>query len=113
MFKLIEQAHAAPVTQPSGNWNFLTPTFSFPDNITATDLMNSIITWIGLAATLIAVLYLIWNGIQYITAGGDEEKQTVAKRGITGSVIGIIVILLAYVIVRVVTNTISPYNTGM
>lgn len=87
-------------------WKFLEPKTDFSDFSVGT-WINNIITWIGLAATVIAVVYLIWNGIQYITAAGDEEKQATAKRGITGSVIGIVVILLSYVIVRVIANTIK------
>ena len=90
----------------SDKWNFLEPKTDF-SNFGVETWINNIISWIGIAATFIAVVYLIWNGIQYITAAGDEEKQTIAKRGITGSVIGIIVIILSYVIVRVIANTIK------
>ena len=94
-------------------WDFLVPTTKFDANDIPM-LFNSIVSWVAMVATFIAVIYLIWNGIQYITAAGDEEKQGAAKRGITGSVIGIIVIILAYTIVHVVFNTLSKgaVNTG-
>jgi len=52
-----------------------------------------------LAGTL-AIGYLIWSGIQYITAGGSPDKTKAARAGIVNAVIGIIIITAAYAIVR-------------
>lgn len=69
-------------------------------------LANGIINTITLIAGILAVIYLIWMGIQYITAGGDAEKAGVAKQGIINAVIGIIIIVLAYGIAKYVANVI-------
>lgn len=58
-------------------------------------------------AGLIAVLFLIIGGFRYITAGGNEEASSSAKKIILNAVIGIIVIILSFVVVRVVSNTLT------
>lgn len=55
-------------------------------------------------AGLIAVLFLIIGGFRYITAAGNEEAGESAKKIITNSIIGVVVIILSFVIVRVISN---------
>ncbi len=61
-------------------------------------LVDNIITLILYAAGALAVIYLLYSGILYITAGGDDTKATKARTGIVNAVIGIIIIILAFVI---------------
>ncbi len=72
--------------QPSGNFNIV----SFFLN-----LFNLVI----LLAAIIAILYLVWAGIQYITASTDEEKAKKARTAIYNAIIGIVVIILSYSII--------------
>jgi hypothetical protein len=58
-------------------------------------------------AGLIAVLFLIIGGFRYITAGGNEDAAGDAKKIITNAILGIIVIILSFVVVRVVSNTLA------
>lgn len=61
---------------------------------------------LGLAG-LIAVLFLIIGGFRYITAGGNSDGAENGKKTILNAVIGIIVIILSFVVVRVVSNTLT------
>ena len=47
----------------------------------------------------LAVIYLIYGGVLYITAGGDAEKATKGRTALINAVIGIVIVLLALVIV--------------
>jgi len=47
----------------------------------------------------IALLYLIYGGMRYVTAGDDLDRLDAAKRTIKYSVIGLVITLLAYAIV--------------
>ncbi len=49
---------------------------------------------------LIAIFIIILNGFRYITSRGNEEQAEQAKQGLQYAVIGIMIIILAYVIVR-------------
>jgi hypothetical protein len=77
---------------------------------TETSLTGFILRVINIAlalAGLIAVLFLIIGGFRYITAGGNSEASESAKKIILNAVIGIIVVILSFVVVRVVSNTLT------
>ncbi len=57
--------------------------------------------------TLLAVAFLIYGGVLYITAGGDETKLKKAQTTVTYTLIGLIVAFLAGVIVRFVLKEIG------
>lgn len=46
----------------------------------------------------IALVFLIWGGVQFITAGGDSGKVDNARKTILNAVIGIIIVILSLVI---------------
>lgn len=52
----------------------------------------------GLAA-IVALIFLIMGGYNYMTSGGDPEAQDAAKSAITNAIIGLVIILLSYTIV--------------
>ncbi len=60
------------------------------------ELIGNILNGVYIIAGALAVIFLIYSGIQYITAGGDSAKATSARTGIVNAIIGIIVILLAF-----------------
>lgn len=63
------------------------------------DIINGITEWLlGIAAGL-AILYLVWGGIYYVTASGDEGQIEDAKRIIKYALIGLFVIGISYSIV--------------
>ena len=63
-------------------------------------LVANLTGWILAIVGLVAFFYLIVSGFNYITAGGDAAKAGLARTGIINAIIGVIVVLLAYVIVR-------------
>lgn len=68
------------------------------DNLDLMELVTKIINFILYAVGVIAVVYLIYGGIQYVTAGGDAEKATKGRTTITNAIIGIIIIMASLVI---------------
>lgn len=67
----------------------------------------ALLDWVLVVAGIIAVFYLIYGGILYITAGGDAEKATKGRTAVINAIIGIAVILLALAIVQWVNTLIS------
>ena len=80
---------------PSGSSDF-----SSGSNTNITNVANTIINIVLLISGILAVFYLIWSGIQYITSAGSADKAKTARAGIINAVIGIIVIVAAFFIVR-------------
>lgn len=80
--------------------------FSFEDTQVSdpqtffTKTVNNVLTWVLAVIFLIAFIYLIINGVKYITAGGDAAKATEARNGVLNAIIGIVIVLIAFVILR-------------
>lgn len=82
-----------------------------PDSPDIKTILNDIIGWVLLLVGGIAVLFLVWGGIQYVTSAGNKDKAEQAKKTITYAVVGLIIIVLAEVIVNIATGL--PTNVGI
>lgn len=71
---------------------------------TFSSLIGNVLVWVMAIVGLIAFIYLIMQGVKYITSGGDAAKATEARNGIINAIIGIVVVVLAYVVVRFAFN---------
>jgi len=87
------------------NWDFLNVRTTAGTGIE--NVADKIINVVSLVAGILAVLYLIYAGIIYITAGGNPDQAKKGQQGIINAVIGIVIIVLAYFI----ATTISSYAT--
>jgi len=58
--------------------------------------VGTFVIWI---AGALALGYLIFGGILYITAGGDAEKATKGRTAVVNAIIGIIIVFMALVII--------------
>jgi hypothetical protein len=47
---------------------------------------------------------LIYGGFLLMTANGDNKKMQTANKILTGALIGIVIAILSYAIVRIVVN---------
>ena len=71
---------------------------------------NLIITVINILlgiAFLVAVLFLIIGGFRYIFSAGNEEAAEKGRHTVVNALIGIAIIILSYVIVQIVSRTVS------
>jgi uncharacterized membrane protein len=72
------------------------------------DLLTVILRFVRLVlgfAPLAATALLILGGLQWMTSAGNEERLDRAKKTISGAVIGLVIILLAWAIVEFFTRT--------
>lgn len=67
------------------------------------DIISNIVKVILIAVGVLAVLYLIYGGVMYLTAGGEAEKASKGRTAITNAIIGIIIIMLSLAIYNFVT----------
>ena len=63
-------------------------------------IVNGLIAFTGVAA----LIYLIYSGIRFMTAYGNEEQITEARKGATWAVVGLIIAILGYSIVYIITR---------
>ena len=74
-----------------------------------TDIREAIMNvtnWILGFIAIIATLVIIYGGVQYLTAGGNEDNVANAKKTISFGIIGIVICGLAYAMVIVVSTVI-------
>lgn len=102
--KLVEKAIAAVGDTNQSAFDFLRPT---PANSSASafSVISRVIDIILIVAGALAVIYLIYSGILYITAAGNPDSAKKGQQGIINAVIGIVIIVLAFIIFRAVANT--------
>lgn len=76
-----------------------------PSNIPqGADIVNRIINttlnlliFIGVVGSLI---FLLYSGILWITSGGEKEKLEAARKSVTYSIVGLVIIVLSFLIIR-------------
>jgi len=76
--------------------------------LTDANLINvvlRVVQWILGVLPLVAVIFLILGGFQWLTSAGDEERVERAKRTISAAVIGLVIVLLAWAIVEFFVRT--------
>lgn len=76
-------------------YNLINPMGSRSVNSLAADFIKMLS---GFAGTLF-MLYILWGGLEWMTAQGDPKKLKAAQNRILYSILGVIIIFLAYFIV--------------
>lgn len=64
--------------------------------------LAAVVDYLALFAGLLAFGFLIYGGFMYMTAGGETGRASKAVGVISGSIIGMIIVALSFVIVRFV-----------
>lgn len=65
-------------------------------------VISATITVLLIAAVIIALFFLIFGGIRWITSGGDKSKVESARGTIIAAIIGLIIALLSFFILTIV-----------
>jgi len=60
-----------------------------------------------IVAILLALLFLLWGGIDWIMSEGDKNKVHAAREKIVYSIVGIVVVLLSFFIVSLVSGVLG------
>ncbi len=77
------------------------------------DVINRIVNTFLWVIGILAIIYLIWGGMTYVTAGGDAEKAGKGRIAITNAIIGIIIVALAIVIYRAILGGVGSGTRGL
>ncbi len=96
---LLARAQQVNANTALGTWDF-TP-FRITDFPSA---IKSVINIMLIAAAMIAVIYLIIGGYQYVTAGGNADSASAARTTILNALIGLVIIFSAFAIVNFVVS---------
>lgn len=102
LIPILGQAYSGP----EFGEEFGLPSGSIED--TAKNIVNVVLSSLG----LITVILIIYGGVVWMTAGGNEEKITKAKKVITSAIIGLAIILLAWSIFIFTLTTVNSVTGG-
>lgn len=64
------------------------------------DVIQTVANWLIIVGVIIAVIYIIWGGIQWMAARGDPAKVTKARDAMKNGLIGAVIVLGVGVILR-------------
>ena len=65
-------------------------------------VLGFVVTIAFVIAVLIALFFLLWGGIKWITSGGDKGGVEAARNQIIAAVIGLIIVFLSFFILNLV-----------
>ena len=89
----------ADLTVGSGDGQIHIPQVSGSD-ADLKNILNTIYFWAG----AIAVLIIIYAGVVFVTSKGDASRVAKAKNSIMGAVIGLVIVILAFVITNFIVG---------
>ena len=71
------------------------------------DTIQLINKYLWFAISVVCMWVLVYGGFKLMTASGDDKKMSEANKLLTWALIGIVISLLSYAIVRIVSNLLS------
>ncbi len=70
-------------------------------------VLQQILNTLVLITIVTAIIYLILNGLKFVTSGGDQAKAQEAQKGITYAIIGIIIAISSSLLVQFVLQRLN------
>ena len=71
------------------------------------DIVKRIAQFLIIVSVIVAVIFIIWGGVMYMAARGNEEQATAAKTTIFNGIIGAAVVLGVGVILQTLAGLIT------
>jgi len=94
MFKLIKPVYAAPV-ELGKFYGFGGPQFSSLGQV-----IGNLLPIVFNVAVVIVVLFLLFAGFRYLTAGDNKEQTAKARAMITNSIIGFLLLIFLFLAIQ-------------
>lgn len=68
------------------------------------NVVGTFITLAFVLAVLIALAFLVFGGIKWITSGGDKTAVEGARNTIVAAIIGLVIVFFSYFILNIILN---------
>lgn len=85
-----------PIVAPSG----VPQLGSGPNGVTLSRIIGWAVSVAIVAGILAAIVFFVYGGYKWITSGGDKQKIDSARKTITYTIIGLVLMVLSLVIVK-------------
>lgn len=98
VFPSLALADVSVNAKPSGQFSRL---FDFSGS-TFGDVVGKMVTIAFVLAIIIALFFLIYGGVKWITSGGDKAAVESARNTIVAAVVGLVIVFLSYFILNII-----------
>lgn len=61
---------------------------------------------------VVSLIFLLYGGLRWIISGGDKAKVDTARQTIVASIVGLIIVILAWVIINAVVKILTGCDLG-
>jgi hypothetical protein len=104
----LSSAQTIPVTvkQKQGQGVLVSQGTASAEGIVQTILLN-VITLFFAVGGIGVTIYFIWGAVDWILAGGDKEKISGARKKMTNSLIGLVLLSLSFALIRTVGSIVG------
>jgi hypothetical protein len=70
-------------------------------------LLSALLVLLFFFAALLAFIFIVIGGIQWITAGGDKVAAGNARDRITAAIVGLVIVVAAFAITLIITSVLG------
>lgn len=90
------------------------PTGTFQElcDLKFSNVIPALVSTIFIIAIVIALFYLLWGGLKWITSGGDKGAVQAAREHIIAAIVGLVLIFLSYFILNIVLQFFLGISLG-
>ncbi|MEX0622069.1 MAG: hypothetical protein WD187_03755 [Candidatus Woykebacteria bacterium] len=71
------------------------------------ELLGNLLILIFAGAAILAFIFIVIGGLQWITAGGDKMAAQSARDRITAAVVGLVIIVAAFALTLIITTVLG------
>lgn len=113
---IFASASKMPDIFPQGYWADKGLLYCSSGGCTFDDLIQTVLNVVSFGITLAlfvaAPILFGWGGIMILISGASPDKQSEGKKIITGTVIGILIVLTAYLMIKTLVGLLGITNIG-
>lgn len=104
---------ASPVTTGSSGVKIPTKAETGLSDKTIAEILTQLLNWLLEIVGIIAIIGFVISGIMYLVSAGNEEMITKAKKYMLYCLIGIIVALASFVVIKTIDSILNANIGGM
>jgi hypothetical protein len=75
-------------------------------------IVKFVINGLIIVGIVLSLVFLLYGGIRWVMSGGDKAKVDSARGTIVAAIVGLIIVILAYVIINAVFQILTGNNLG-
>jgi hypothetical protein len=66
-------------------------------------IFNNLIFWATGLAAIVAVFFIMFSGVKFLTSGGDPKQVEGARKTMTYAIAGLVLILISFAIIKLIS----------